>query len=224
VGLLASIPELSEWLDKNKQFVFAGRSLESWSTLATESVPVWKGSWIREALMKPRAGFPRERTVGSHPLALRQGIAEGVETTQTEEDTGNLVQNSASLELDEAVDEGHAESTRQVPRLEPEGDGVNERPREFAVSIDGRRIPIATHLSSDSGISQSSRKVFNRLVRAAAALNTRFPVPAALHSASKSSSLTENELEKIELTVKAMLAKLIRYRRIVTTSVSSIEI
>jgi hypothetical protein len=136
------------------------------------------------------------------------------------------VQNLASLELDEAEDEDHAESTRQVPRLEPEGDGVNERPREFAVSTDGRRIPIATHLSSDSGISQSSRKVFNRLVRAhrnaAAALNTRFPVAAALHGASKSSSLTENELEKIELTVKAMLAKLIQYRRIVTTSVGSI--
>lgn len=180
----------------------------------------------KRSIDEAKSRLPHERTVGSHPLALRQGIAEGIETTQTEEDIDNLVQNLPLLELDEAEDEDHAESTRQVPGLEPEGDGVNETPHEIAVSTDGQRIPIATLLSSDSGISQSSAKVFNRLVRAhrnaASALNTRFRVAAALHDASKSSSLTENELEKIELTVKALLAKLIRYRRIVTTSVGSI--
>jgi hypothetical protein len=225
-GLLASIPELLEWLDKNKEFIFAGRSLSSWSTLAAESVPVWKGSWIKEALMRPRGSFPHERTVGSHLLALGQGIEGGVEAAQTGGDIDSLEQNIASLDIDEVGGEGHTESARQVPRLDPEGGGVGGRRRELAVLTNGLELPNASYSSTGPGSSQSSRKVFNRLVRAhrnaAAALSTRFPVAASLHCALESSSLTDNELEKIELTVKALLANLIRYRRIFTTSVGSI--
>ena len=216
-GLLALIPELSEWLDKNRDFIFAGRSLESWFTVAANSVPVWKGGWLRGKLMRPRAGSPHKRTPDDHALALRQVPTEDLGMTQTEEDTDNLVKNLPSLELGEAEDEGHAEIIRQVPRHELEGDGIDRIPRESAV-------PAET--SSGLGFSLSSLKVFNRLVRvrrnATAALNARYPVSAALHNAPKSSSLTENELEKIELTVKALLAKLVRYRRIITTSSGNI--
>ena len=225
-GLLASIPELAEWLDKNKDFIFAGRSLESWSTLAGESVPVWKGSWLRGELMRPRASLPHKRTYDDHTLALRQVLTKGSETTQTEDGTDNLVKNIPSLEFDEAEDEGHAELTRQVPRLELEGDEVDKKPRAFVLSAEKFRNIIADRSSSGLGFSLSSQRVSNRLVRvrrnAAAALNTRFPVAVALHDAPKSSSLTENELEKIELTVKATLGKLVRYRRIMTTSSGNI--
>ena len=213
-GLLASILEVLEWLDKNKEFIFAGRSLESWSTLVSESVPVWKGSWLRGELMRPRASLPSKRTYDDHTLALRQVLTKGLEKTQTE-CTDNLVKNLSSLELDEAEHEGHAELTRKVPRLELEGDEVDKRPRAFVVSAEKFR-----KINADRSL--SSQRVFNRLVRVrrntAAALNTRFPVVAALHNAPKSSSITENELEKIELTVKAMLDNRVRYRRIITTS------
>ncbi len=224
-GLLALIPELSEWLDKNKQFIFAGRSLESWSSLAAEIVPVWEGSRLKEALIKPRGRFPHESTVGSNPRALVQGIADGIETSQAQDDTNNLVENLASLELNKAEDEDHTKSTSQVLRPELEGRRVYEKRHQFNISSEGRRFSIIPDSSSASGIWQS-HKVFHRLVRAlrneTATRNRRFPIAAALHNASKSSSLTENELEKIELTVKAMLVDLSRYKRIVTTSAGAI--
>ena len=208
-GLLASIPELEAWLDMNKQFVFGGRSLSSWSTIETENAPVSRQVPRLEPHGDGVSETPNANTASTYGKRL-----------QSVDVTPSSLASSSFAKQVSTSSQNH-------------GDGVSETPNENAGSTYGERLQSVdvtpSSLASSSfakQVSTSSQNVFFSLIRAhrnaSVGLDNRFPVAAALRSGSKNSSLTDKDLEKIELTVKALLANLIKYRRIFTTSAGSI--
>jgi hypothetical protein len=175
---------------------------------------------------KPRVFPIHERKVDSDATSLGHGTKESSEATQLDKDANDpfidgdtpLAQQSlATARVNEMKYDDQAESTEQIPIIKiirPGGVEADERTPNSGDPPDG--------LMAKPEIHRSANKVFNRMIRvrrnSRTWLESRFSVAAALSSGSNNFSLTEIELEKIELTVKSMLEILARYRRIITTS------